>query len=334
MKKYLLAMLSFILVLSLSSPLAGATAVPSSSNGAEDLVGGADLPVTSKATIASTFKDVPNNYWAKDEIDFLVSHGVIKGYNNGNFGIYDPVKRHHAALILARLLGVEDESAPNPGFKDVPVTHPSYKEISALVKHGIFSKSEKFNPDSYLTRAQMAKILAIAFDLKPTYTVPFKDVKPGSWYYSHVQALAGMGVTSGSNGNFMPDKSIKRVEFAAFIARIVDPKFRVGLQASLENAQYTSDGRLKIDMILYNNTSQTVFDISGKYTLYVNDQIIAQSNTSRDAHPVKYPNVRIAPNSSKSVTFYFSSSEVKKRVDFNNVETGFFAYEHYWYYQK
>lgn len=46
----------------------------------------------------SNFKDVPEDFWAKEEIEFLSSKGVIKGYHDGTFKPNEPVKRVQAAL--------------------------------------------------------------------------------------------------------------------------------------------------------------------------------------------------------------------------------------------
>lgn len=291
------------------------------------------LPWNQEAKAATSFKDVPTSFWAKDEIHFLVDLGIIKGYQNGNYGVNDKVQRKHAAIMLARAFELDTENPKNPGFKDVPTNHSAYKEIAAVVEAGIFQKAEKFNPDGYLTRAQMAKILTYSFDLRYTYSTYFKDVDRDDWFYHDVQALASNSITTGRNGNFEPNAHTTRTEFAVFMARIYDVAFRPGVQVKPLDIEYTSDGRIKVDLQMYNNTENTVFNIKGKYTLYVDNELVAQSDSSTASHPIVYDQtVKLSPNTEKSVSFYFKSNEIKKKVDFSQAEAFFLGYEHTWNY--
>jgi S-layer homology domain len=264
---------------------------------------------------AASFKDVPGNYWASKEIHYLAGSQIIKGYTNGNFGINDPVKRMHVAVMLSRTLELDGSSSPDPGFKDVPATHPAYKEIAACVEAGIFNKGEYFNPEKNITRAQMAKVLAESFMIAPVFTVPFKDVKASDWFYKNVQALANYNITTGSNGYFKPSKSLTRTEFAVFLARIMDPKFRPGFHAVAESASYNSSGNLEAKVTIYNNTKYTISDISGRFSLYADGELAAeQAYTKENPYPVKYGTLTMAPGTTKSVTVEFKASEIKSNA--------------------
>ncbi|MFB5166787.1 S-layer homology domain-containing protein [Parageobacillus toebii] len=48
----------------------------------------------------SNFKDVPEDFWAKEEIEFLSSKGVIKGYHDGTFKPNNGVTRAQFAVFL------------------------------------------------------------------------------------------------------------------------------------------------------------------------------------------------------------------------------------------
>ncbi|OCA88951.1 S-layer homology domain-containing protein [Pseudobacillus wudalianchiensis] len=274
----------------------------------------------------ATFSDVPKNFWAKNEIDYLVQKGIIAGYKNGKFGVQDAIRRDHAAIILARALGVEKESAPNPGFKDVPTTHPAYKEIAVLTKYGAFSKAQYFNPTGKVTRAQMAKIIAEGFGFQPSYLVTFKDVPSSSQFYKYVSTLGSAGVAGGSNGNFMPNKILNRTEFSVFVARALEARFRTGIQVEIQGLQYQTDGRLKMSLMMYNNTPKTAFNIKAKYSLYAGRTLVAQTASARD-----YTGITIGANQKKAVTFYFAPSEIKNKATFKDT---FLGYEHAWQYYQ
>ncbi|WP_191991873.1 S-layer homology domain-containing protein [Bacillus aerolatus] len=295
----------------------GTTAVKSSSKAAS-------------AVQAASFSDVPKSFWAKDEIDYLVQNGIISGYKNGKFGINDAIKRDHAAIILARALGVEKESAPNPGFRDVPVTHPAYKEIAVLTKYGVFSKANYFNPNGKLKRSHMAKIITEGFRFNYSYLVSFKDIKSSDPFYKYVATLGSAGIAGGSNGYFMPNKILNRTEFSVFVARALETRFRTGVQVDIQSAQFQSDGRLKMNLMMYNNTRQAAFNIKGKYTLHTNDgTIIAQTKSARE-----YKNITVGPNQKKAVVLFFSASEIKNKVSQQLLNNAYFGYEHSWNYYE
>ncbi|WP_338751785.1 S-layer homology domain-containing protein [Bacillus sp. FJAT-52991] len=327
MKKAFKSLLMAVLAIILFIPVA----VPSAATFEGSLSGKStsmDEQANYEAAASTSFRDVPSTYWAKKEIDYLVKNGIIQGYKNGNFGIKDPVTRAQAAIIVARALGIDDEYAPNPGFRDVPTTHSAYNEIAVLTKYGIFSKGTYFKPNDKLTRAQMAKIITESFGLDYKSTTSFKDVKSSDWFYKYVQALAYNGITKGdSKGYFLPYQPLTRTEFAVFMARTLNEQFRSGVQATVTGTQLLSDGRLKMNVQLFNNTKNEVFNIKGKYELYINGKLVAKSTSLRE-----YKNVVLKPNEKRTVEFYFSPSEVKQNIKFNSSAELFF--EHQWYYYQ
>lgn len=281
------------------------------------LLAGSIVPSSSAA---AGFKDVPSTYWASKEINFLSSSKIIKGYTNGYFGINDPVKRSHAAVMLARTLEL-DLTNPDPGFKDVPKTHPAYKEIAACVAYGIFNKGENFNPNANITRAQMAKVLAESFMLEPIFEVHFKDVKKSDWFYDYVQGLANYNITTGSNGYYKPGKSLTRTEFSVFLARILEPKFRPGLHAVVNGASYNAKGELEAKILFYNNTKDTIQEINGRYGLYGEKELIAEHTyNAQNPYPVKMANLSLKPGQTKALTVTFKPQEIVNKKDISNID--------------
>lgn len=71
-----------------------------------------------------------------------------------------------------------------------------------------------FQPNKEITRAEVCKVLALAYrldtDVEPT---AFSDVEEGKWYYEYIQACAGAGVVNGyPDGSFAPNAPITRSE--------------------------------------------------------------------------------------------------------------------------
>jgi hypothetical protein len=181
-----------------------------------------------KPVLADTlYLDVPNDYWAKNEIQFLSEKKIIKGYQDGNFGISASISRAQAAIMLVRALNLDTSNPPNPKFVDVPTSHPSYKEIATAVDEGLFAKGKEFKPNGFLTRAQMAKILVQAFELSKSEYVSFVDLNNKHWAHPYVAKLVGHKITTGyPDSTYRPNQHVTRTQFAVFLARAMDNAFK------------------------------------------------------------------------------------------------------------
>ncbi|MBB6445151.1 S-layer homology domain-containing protein [Bacillus benzoevorans] len=174
------------------------------------------------AEAKTNFKDVTQDFWAKEDIDFLAENKIIFGYNNGNFGVGDNIRRSDAAMMIVRALGIETKNRPNPKFKDVNSKSYGYDVIAAVTDEKIFfGNNGEFKPNSTLTRAEMAAILTRAFQLTGKgVNVPFEDVPNNAWHYESVQALLANEITFGyADNTFRPADPITRAQFSAFLAR-------------------------------------------------------------------------------------------------------------------
>lgn len=177
------------------------------------MVASAVAPVVS----AAGFTDVAPQY--KDAIDFLVSTGATNGKTETQFGVYDEITRLDAAVILAKVLKLDVDNAKDAGFTDVPKDRAKY--VNALVDAGILNgKSEtRFGAYDKLTRVEMAKIIANAYNLKgDDVTLPFTDVND-TWA-PYVKALYKYEVTKGkTETSFGAYQNITRGDFAQFVYR-------------------------------------------------------------------------------------------------------------------
>ncbi|RSK28653.1 lactocepin [Bacillus sp. HMF5848] len=169
--------------------------------------------------------------WAAEEVGFLQRLGILSGVSEDRFGAGDAVTRADAVQWLAASLELDVTSdVADPGFSDVDVAHPAYAAIAAAKAAGIVSgNGGKFNPDAALTRAQMAKILAVAFDLDVVAVDVelFSDVMESHWARGYVDALFVAGITTGkADGSFAPEAFTTRAELAVFLARALDDRFK------------------------------------------------------------------------------------------------------------
>jgi hypothetical protein len=92
-------------------------------------------------------------------------------------------------------------SVANTRFWDVPTGFWAYSYINALATSGAIGgySDGSFRPGNNATRAQLSKIVVLAFDLpllNPS-TATFEDVPPGSTFYQYVETAAAQNLVNG-----------------------------------------------------------------------------------------------------------------------------------------
>ncbi|SDI03259.1 S-layer homology domain-containing protein [Alteribacillus persepolensis] len=254
------------------------------------------------ASADTTFSDVDDDYWAKDDIDFLVEENIINGFEDGSFRPSEPVKRQQAASMLTQALGLESEN--NPGYSDIEPDDATYDAIAAVTEAGIFSgKNGEFNPNDSLTRAQMAKVMTVAYDLSGEAAEDYADVDSSHWAYDYVSAVTANGIASGyeEDNTFRPSNETTRAQFAVFMTSALQDDDSEGgeepgrgdeperneeivqvledtLDAQFELDSYTLDGSMDLSMSfpmpedlteeekeMLNESTQMTMDMSGAY---------------------------------------------------------------------
>lgn len=137
-----------------------------------------------------------------------------------DFTVY--ASRSEVAMQLAEALGV-DTSNKNADFTDVKSTDKYAGAVAALQAEKIFTgDGGKFNPNSPITRAQMAKVLVEAFNLKvqAANTLTFNDVAKADWAHEYITNLASNKVTIGkAEGLYGPNDHVTLKQLKTFIER-------------------------------------------------------------------------------------------------------------------
>lgn len=121
-----------------------------------------------------------------------------------------------AALVLAILMvfaAVVPASAA--GFSDVK-GHWAQSYIETWEEKGVIGgyPDGTFRPDRQITRAEVTKILALAYEMATDVEkTGFSDVFESDWYYIYAQACVANEVVSGyPDGSFKPNNPINRSE--------------------------------------------------------------------------------------------------------------------------
>lgn len=208
---------------------------------------------------ATKFKDVQSNAYFYEAVNSLHARNIISGYEDGTFRPNEPLTRAHAAKIIALALDLDTTNIKNPGFKDVSEKHSFYKYIAALADKGIIVGSEgEYRPNDPVNRAQMAKIISLAYDLKSENSqqkINFTDVSQDDWFNNYVGVLIENEITSGTTSTtFSPNKSVTRGQLAAFIYRS-------------ENKITPVPVPVHVNETISNITDETLVTSEGTYTL-------------------------------------------------------------------
>jgi hypothetical protein len=137
-----------------------------------------------------SFPDVPESHEFHDAIIYLAEQGIVSGYENGLFGINDPVLRAQITKMVTTAFGLHDEDIDNlndPTFPDVDYDGDAYPfdYVEEAAEAGLVKGYQNglFGPYDKLTRIQLLRILIRAgeegLDQPPAgYNAGFVDVAP------------------------------------------------------------------------------------------------------------------------------------------------------------
>ncbi|AWE07138.1 hypothetical protein DCE79_06840 [Lysinibacillus sp. 2017] len=177
------------------------------------------LPVNAE----TPFKDITSTSPYAEAVAFLQAENIIGGYDDQTFRPSETIARQHVISIINKLVDLKPVRE-SKSFTDIPTTHPYFDAIQKAYRAGIIDgdQNKNFNPNEAITRAQAAKILALAFDLKAGKQFPLQDVPLTHWSNEYIQRLAGNGITTiTDNGLFQPNEKLTRGQYALLLYRLI-----------------------------------------------------------------------------------------------------------------
>lgn len=154
---------------------------------------------------------------------------ALKRASEGRNTLYDMSDAKHinvssdAVGLAGKNADVKKMSITSPGktFADI-VGHKDKAAIEALASRGIINgmTESSFEPESTMTRAEFATIIARGLGLPQKSNAIFKDVKSSNWYYTYVSTAYSYGIIKGvSENEFNPNGTITREEAAVMVTR-------------------------------------------------------------------------------------------------------------------
>ena len=177
------------------------------------------------------FTDV-NNHWAKDNMLFVVSRGLLSGTSATTFSPNTGMTRGMFVTALGRLAGVDPTDYQARMFTDVKEDAYYAPYVNWAAKTGVVSGTTDttFAPDTNINREQMAVIMK-NYATKLGYTIPktlevvnFADSAGiSSWAKEAVKSMQQAGILAGKTNNcFDPAGTATRAEVATVLRRFVE----------------------------------------------------------------------------------------------------------------
>lgn len=162
------------------------------------------------------------------------------------------------------------DELPLVTFDDIQ-DHWAKEQIEALASRKIVygKTTELFSPDTNITRAEFAVLIARALELPTTsYKGTFSDVPiTKDWAYAGIEAAAAAGIVSGKlDGTFKPDAKITREEIAAMTMRAVkyeNPDLLDGVEPSHVFADQAKIGAFALESVQYAYALEVVYGRAG-----------------------------------------------------------------------
>ncbi|MBH5316418.1 S-layer homology domain-containing protein [Paenibacillus sp. GSMTC-2017] len=171
-----------------------------------------------------------NGHWAKDAIKQALTSGIVKGYSDGTFMPNKAMTRAEFTVMLMNTLNVQ-EAGDTLAFTDVDqIGDWAKSSIAQAVKAGYISgyQDDTFRPNDFITRAEMAVIVAKAagLSLEVNVSTDFADDNEiPVWAKGAVAAIKKLGFIEGNGSNlFKPAANTTRAEALTVLLKGIELK--------------------------------------------------------------------------------------------------------------
>lgn len=118
---------------------------------------------------AAAFEDVGENDWYYEAVTACAANHIVNGISASEFGVGLPITRQEAAALLARILDIENAQNGGAQFADDgDIADYAKNSVYNLKDRGVINgyDDNTFKPDYLLTRAEAAKMICKAMQLR------------------------------------------------------------------------------------------------------------------------------------------------------------------------
>ncbi|MEF2245768.1 S-layer homology domain-containing protein [Paenibacillus sp. IITD108] len=175
----------------------------------------------------ATFNDI-KNHWAESLIKRAAALNLINGFPDGTFRPNDDVTREQFTVMLMNALK-SDSTKGGISFADhASISSWARESVEKAIHAGIISGYEDgtFRPAAYITRAQLAVMIARALDLpaKKDNTGSYTDYHDiPKWARESVNAVHEAGIMQGrGKKQFIPNGHATRAEVITVLLRMLE----------------------------------------------------------------------------------------------------------------
>ncbi len=197
------------------------------------------------AVPAAALSDVPEDFWAREDIERCISLKYFYPEAGGSFGVGKEMSRAEFVVVLCRVLGWKPTSPARAVYEDVPGTAWYAGAVETAYHQGVITGQDgNFRPQDPVTRSEAASMLVRALGygsiagLVQDMALPFQDVKANNGY---IVMAYGLGLMDGTSVSaFSPGGHVKREQAAVILMRLHDKLHasalsRAGVAVSAEN---------------------------------------------------------------------------------------------------
>ncbi|MBE1556649.1 N-acetylmuramoyl-L-alanine amidase [Sporosarcina limicola] len=164
-----------------------------------------------------------------EQVHYIADLGIINKAEK--FNPSNNLTRAQAAKMLVIAAKKSSASTPSIVIKDInQKKYPEqYKYASKAVALGFFElgADNRFKPNEKLKRDEMGNALAVAFNLSEKDKPLLLTDMAKHEYANRINGLYYAGITIGDDGKFLPNDYLTRKQFALFVARALNDKFKV-----------------------------------------------------------------------------------------------------------
>lgn len=188
-------------------------------------------------TKSSDFNDI-ENHWGKKEIINAANALIINGFTDGSFQPDGTLTRAYFCTMLVRAIessGTVSVPSNQPVYEDIKTSDWFFSYVRKAQNMGLlgFITSGSFEESKPVLREEMAYMIARAAEYTGIDTSMFlvpeltestysdlNDITDG--YKNDVKICTNLKLLQGSDGRFMPAKTLTRAEAAAVMIRFFD----------------------------------------------------------------------------------------------------------------
>ena len=177
------------------------------------------------------FRDVPEDYFAYDDIVYVFENGLMNGTSADQFSPYMEFSRAMFVTMLGRLEGIDVAKYPGSAFSDVPAGNWAAPYISWASAKGIVNGvgGGKFMSDTTITAEQYATIVCRYlsatgrdFPGESNWKPEISDMEDVSgWARVSVINMAWYGMMDLTpDWQFIPGRRLDRTDIARYFTRL------------------------------------------------------------------------------------------------------------------